>query len=82
MKASLMMSLESSTARAEQIARQEILFGRVIPVDELLRLVETVGADDLKALAQETFTGETVTLSAVGPLRRLETYDEIAKRFR
>jgi predicted Zn-dependent peptidase len=82
MKASLMMSLESSTARAEQIARQEILFGRVIPVDELLQLVEEVGADDLKALAQEIFTGERVTLSAVGPLRRLESYGEIAKRFR
>ena len=81
-KAGLMMSLESSTARAEQIARQEILFGRVIPVDELLQLVEQVGADDLKALAGEIFTGEAVTLSAVGPLRRLETYGEIANRFR
>ncbi|MDP2622085.1 MAG: pitrilysin family protein [Hyphomicrobiales bacterium] len=81
-KASLMMSLESSTARAEQIARQEILFGRVIPVDELLQLVEAVSVDDLKALAQEMFTGGPVTLSAVGPLRRLASYDEIAKRFR
>ncbi|HSM19751.1 MAG TPA: pitrilysin family protein [Hyphomicrobiales bacterium] len=82
MKASLMMSLESSTARAEQIARHEILFGRVIPVDELLQLVDSVTADDLKALAEELFTGEAVTLSAVGPLKHLETYDEIAKRFR
>jgi predicted Zn-dependent peptidase len=53
-----------------------------LPVDELLQLVEAVSADDLKALAQETFTGEAVTLSAVGPLRRLESYGEIAKRFR
>jgi predicted Zn-dependent peptidase len=82
MKASLMMSLESSTARAEQIARQEILFGRVLPIDELLQRVEAVSVDDLKALAQEMFTGEAVTLSAVGPLRQLASYDEIAKRFR
>ena len=81
-KASLMMSLESSTARAEQIARQEILFGRVIPIDELVRLIEAVGRDDIKRLAQELFAGEAVTLSAVGPLRGLESYDELAKRFR
>ena len=81
-KASLMMSLESSTARAEQIARQEILFGRVIPVAELLERVEAVAAGDLKILAQEMFTGQAVTLSAIGPLRKLESYDQIAKRFR
>ena len=36
MKAGLLMALESSGARAEQLARQMIAWGRPIPLDELV----------------------------------------------
>lgn len=82
LKAGLMMSLESCAARAEQIARQTMIFGRVIPVDELVGRLESIRADDLKALAGKIFTAAPVTVSAVGPLRGLASYDQIATRFR
>lgn len=82
LKAGLMMSLESSAARAEQIARQEMLFGRVIPIDEMVARVESVTAQDLRDVAAGMLAGADVTVSAVGPLRHLARYDEIAGRFR
>ena len=45
MKAGLLMALESSGARIEQLARQMITRGRPIPVDELVEKVEAVTVD-------------------------------------
>ena len=36
MKAGLLMALESSGARAEQLARQMLAWGRPIPLDEIV----------------------------------------------
>ncbi|HXK53211.1 MAG TPA: pitrilysin family protein [Hyphomicrobiales bacterium] len=80
-KAGLMMSLESSSSRAEQIARQQMVFGRVLPVAEILEAVEAVETGDISALAHDIFSGSPVTVSAIGPLRHLATYGEIAGKF-
>ena len=40
MKAGLLMALESSSARAEQLARQMFAWGRPIPLDELVAQIE------------------------------------------
>ena len=42
MKAGLLMALESSGARAEQLARQMLSWGRPIPLDELVGKIEAV----------------------------------------
>lgn len=81
LKAGLLMSLESSAARAEQIARQTLVLGRVIPTAELMEWIDGVGAEELRALADEILSAAPVTVAAVGPLRTLESYDDIAKRF-
>ena len=36
MKAGLLMALESSGARAEQLARQMMIYGRPIPLEEIV----------------------------------------------
>ena len=40
MKAGLLMALESSGARAEQLARQMIVYGRPIPLEEIVARIE------------------------------------------
>ena len=40
MKAGLLMALESSGARAEQLARQMIVYGRPIPLEEIVAKIE------------------------------------------
>lgn len=82
LKAGLLMSLESSSARAEQIARQQMVFGRVLPIGEIIAGVESVETADVSRLARDIFALEAVTVAAVGPLGKLASYDEIAKKFR
>ncbi|MEO1694680.1 MAG: pitrilysin family protein, partial [Pseudomonadota bacterium] len=51
LKTGLMMSLESPSSRAEQMARQYLAWGRLISADELIQRVEAVTGDDVTAFA-------------------------------
>ena len=42
LRAGLLMTLESPAARAGQLARQILIFGRVIPVDELVEKIDAI----------------------------------------
>src|SRR5262249_11150031 len=53
LKGSLMLSLESSSSRMSNLARQEIYFGRQAGNDEVLRAVEAVTPKQVQALARE-----------------------------
>lgn len=81
LKAALVSCLESSAARADQIARQQLVFGRVPEIEETVAKVEAVDAGAVRALAERIFRGNRVTLAAVGALDHLAPYDEIAERF-
>ena len=56
LKGSLMLSLESSTARMSNLARQEMYFDRFFTLDELIEKIEGVTAEELKELAEQFFT--------------------------
>ncbi len=81
LRAGLLMTLESPAARAGQIARQMLLFGRPIPVDELAGRIEAITVEDLRKLAGDIFTGSQPTLTAVGKLDGLIGQEKIAERF-
>ncbi len=81
LKAGLLMGLESSSARAEQMARQMMVFGRLLPTEHVIGEVERVDAGALKAYAKRLLAGPAPALAAVGPLGGLEKQDRIAARF-
>ena len=54
-KGGLLLSLESSGARMNHLARQELSFGRQLTLDEILASVEAVSADDVQRVAAEVF---------------------------
>lgn len=66
--ASVLLGLESSSARAGALARQEIVHGRRIPTDEIIRRIEAVTQEDTLRLAQEHFTTPKLALGALGNL--------------
>lgn len=66
--ASILLGLESTSARAGALARQEIVHGRRIPPDEIIARIEAVTPEDLLRLAQEHFRTESVALGALGNL--------------
>ncbi len=79
LKGSLMLSLESSTSRMSNLARQEMYFDRFYDLDELIERIEAVTAEDLSKLASEFFKPESVAVTALGNLNGLKlTRDQLA----
>ncbi|HVY20337.1 MAG TPA: pitrilysin family protein [Bauldia sp.] len=81
LRAGLLMTLESPSARAGQLARQILLFGRHIPTAELVAKVNAISVSDIRKLAEEIFTGSAPTVAAVGDLGGMMEHDAIARRF-
>ncbi len=67
LKGSLMLSLESTSSRMSNLARQEIFFGRQFTLDEVLAHIERVTAEDVLRVARGLFRDESVVATIVGP---------------
>jgi predicted Zn-dependent peptidase len=80
LKAGLLMGLESSGARAEQMARQLLLFDRLIDTSELVERIESVTADDVRALAGRLVGGERPSVAVVGAGAKAAAFAEMAER--
>ncbi|WEX87839.1 insulinase family protein [Sinorhizobium garamanticum] len=76
-RAQLLMGQESPAARAGQIARQMILYGRPIPNEELMERLSGITRERLTDLAGRLFFDTVPTLSAIGPLERLAPVSDI-----
>lgn len=70
-RAQLLMGQESPAARAGQIARQMMLYGRPIPNEEMMTRLEDITRERLTDLAGRLFFETVPTLSAIGPLEHL-----------
>jgi predicted Zn-dependent peptidase len=81
LKASILMSLESTTSRCEQLARQVVIYGRPVPVAEVVEKVEAITAEDCARVARRLFRGQP-TFAAIGPLGKLEGFERVAERLR
>ena len=79
LKASLMMGRESAFRRCESAARQLLVFNRVIEPSEILNKIEKVNADSVKKIAQ-MIVSRPMTISSIGPIKKLETLDKIQSR--
>jgi len=77
LKAGLLMSLESSSARAEQLARNVLTHNRVLDNEELMDKVDAVTADNVRDFAAELINGG-VSVSVVGSGRRSRKFAERA----
>ncbi|MGZ8844637.1 MAG: M16 family metallopeptidase [Pyrinomonadaceae bacterium] len=69
---SVLLSLESSSARVGALARQEIIHGRRISPDEIIRSIEVVTREHVQRVAQSCFTTPTLALGALGNLNGFE----------
>ena len=66
--ASILLGLESTSARAGALARQEITHGRRISPDEIIARLEAVTPDSMQRVARARFTSDTLALGALGNL--------------
>ncbi len=79
LRASLLMSLESTGSRCEQLARQIQVFGRVIPTAETVQKIEAVGIADIQRAAARVFRAAP-TLAAMGPAGQVPDLTRIRER--
>jgi predicted Zn-dependent peptidase len=68
LKGSLMLSLESTSSRMSNLARQELYFRRFYSLDEILAGIETVTREEVQSLAREYFRPEQIAVTVLGPL--------------
>lgn len=80
-KAGLLMTLESPAARAGQIARQMMVHGRPIPLDELVEKIEAVTPKKVSDFLARMVASASPTLAAIGPIADVPGLDAIATRF-
>jgi predicted Zn-dependent peptidase len=79
MKAGLLMSLESTGARCEQMATHMLVYGTPFDATDIVKRVEAVD-DAAVARVVDRWRGATPTLAALGPLGRLEGFDRLRAR--
>jgi predicted Zn-dependent peptidase len=68
LKGGLTLSLESTGSRMSFLARQEIYFGELVEIDDVLSDIEAVDAKAVQRMAHSMFAGE-LTLSVLGNLK-------------
>ena len=68
LKGSLMLSLESSTARMSNLARQEMYFERFFSLDETIAQIESVTAAEISEMSNQLFQADQIAITALGNL--------------
>jgi len=68
LKGSLMLSLESTSSRMSNLARQELYFGRFYSLDEILAGIEAVTREELQSLARQYIQTDQIAVTVLGPL--------------
>lgn len=73
-KSSILMALESTSARMSRLGSSFTQLGDCLTADEVIERYDAVTRDDVLALAREIFDEEKMSFSAVGKVARGEDY--------
>ncbi|WP_111733411.1 M16 family metallopeptidase [Roseovarius amoyensis] len=80
MKAGLLMGLESSSNRAERLARMLQIWGRVPPLDEVVEKIDAVTLADLHDIAERTIATAPAAMALYGPVESAPTLAALQER--
>jgi predicted Zn-dependent peptidase len=81
-RAGLLMSLESPSSRAGQLARQQILWGRPIPLQETVERINKIDAARVRHVASQILSSARPSVAGIGPVRGIPDYASIENSFR
>ncbi len=70
LKGNLILGLESTNSRMNNLARQEIYFGRYISPEEILKSVDMVNMKQIRELSGRLISGDAFAVTALGPLQK------------
>lgn len=78
-KGRLLLRMEDTRAVAGWAGAQEMLYGEVIPVDQVVERIEAVTTEDVVHAAREYLTPEKLKLAVVGPYRSDRQFQALLK---
>jgi predicted Zn-dependent peptidase len=81
-KVGLLMALESSGARARQLASQILIYGRPLPIEELIARIESVTVESTRAAGAALIARARPAMAALGPGKGLEGAETIVESLR
>ncbi|EGO23723.1 core subunit of the ubiquinol-cytochrome c reductase complex, QCR1 [Serpula lacrymans var. lacrymans S7.9] len=77
LKAGLLLSLDGTTAIAEDIGRQLVTTGRRMTPQQIESAVDAVTPDEIKRVAQKYLWDKDIAVAALGPIEGLLDYNRI-----
>ncbi len=69
-RGSIVMSQESMNSRMMRIGRNELVYDRVIPTEEVMAKIVAVSLDDVAEVAEHLFGREEYAMATVGPFAK------------
>jgi predicted Zn-dependent peptidase len=78
-KGRTLLRLEDSRSVSGWIGGQELLTRRILDVDELIGIIDSINAGELQSLAEELLVSDQLCLSVVGPVSAEEPLEELLK---
>lgn len=70
----ILLGSESTDSRMLRIAKNEYIFGRYIPYEEIVEDLEAVTVNEVVSCAQEAFRPEQVSLATLGPFNEKDLH--------
>jgi predicted Zn-dependent peptidase len=81
-KVGLLMALESSGARARQLASQILIYGRPLPIEEIVARIEGVTVESTRAAGAALIARAQPAVAALGPGKGLESAAAIVENLK
>jgi len=78
-KGKLALSLESSDAKANFYAGQEIMEKEILSPDEIFKRIDKVSANDILKVAKDVFQPKNLNLAMIGPFKNKERFQKLLK---
>lgn len=72
MKSNLLLALESSESIMHRLAVNELTFGREVSVEESIKYIESVSAEDVMLMAGKLFSDDKITVALLGDINKKE----------
>ena len=79
LRAAMLMSLESTASRAEQLARQILVYGRPLPIEEINQNIKAVDPAAVKSVMRRLLASPP-TLTVLGPVANVESLETVSER--
>jgi predicted Zn-dependent peptidase len=78
-KGRLLLRMEETRSVSGWMGGQELLTGRILTVDEVVSIVDSITSSDIKRVARDLFLTSKLNLALVGPVRGKKRLEKLLK---